>query len=30
HQHDHHHHDLAGQPVSGDVHDCSNHKHGHH
>lgn len=30
HQHTHHHHDLAGQPVSGDASSCSNHLHGHH
>lgn len=30
-QHKHqHHHDLAGQPVSGDAQACSHHSHGHH
>ncbi|CAH0525117.1 zinc ABC transporter ATP-binding protein ZnuC [Vibrio hippocampi] len=30
-QHQHlHHHDLAGEPVSGDAQTCSNHQHGHH
>jgi zinc transport system ATP-binding protein len=26
----HHHHDLAGQPVEGDISSCTNHTHGHH
>lgn len=30
HEHAHHHHDLAGMPVKGDAHQCSNHAHGHH
>ncbi len=30
HQHDQHHHDLAGQPVKGEAGVCSHHLHGHH
>ncbi|GAD89100.1 MULTISPECIES: zinc ABC transporter ATP-binding protein ZnuC [Vibrio] len=29
HQHDYHHHDLSGDPVSGDINTCHHHKHGH-
>ncbi|MHA2937752.1 zinc ABC transporter ATP-binding protein ZnuC [Vibrio sp. RC27] len=30
HQHDHHHHDLSGEPVHGDADICGCHHHGHH